>query len=80
MIEQGYCAMHSGMLSMGYGWIFQLIIFVIFFLVVWWLLKNNSLKTVPQKQETPMEILKRRLASGEITKKEFETLKKEIDN
>ncbi|MDR7482123.1 MAG: SHOCT domain-containing protein [Armatimonadota bacterium] len=32
----------------------------------------------PGGRETPLEILKRRLASGEITREEYETLKREV--
>jgi putative membrane protein len=62
----------------GYGWIFQLLIFIGFFLIVWWLLKGTPGLTSGAK-EKPLDILKRRLARGEITKKEYEILKKEIE-
>lgn len=63
--------------GMGYGWLYQILIFVLFFGVVWWLLKNQPMqKSV--SIEKPIDILKRRLAKGEITQKEFESLKKEI--
>ena len=72
------CGMHS--VFFGYGWLVQIIIFIAFFMVVWWLLKNQKIcsenKTIREK---PIDILKRRLASGEINKKEFEKLKKEIE-
>lgn len=72
--------MGSGYLGMGYGWIFQIIIFVVFFFVVWWLLKNNAvMKNENRQDETPLDILKRRLAKGEITRKEYNNLKKEIN-
>lgn len=79
----GTCPMNSGFggyLGMGYGWIFQIIIFVIFFIVVWWLLKNNNvIKNESNQKESPLDILKRRLAKGELNKKEYEELKKEIE-
>lgn len=55
------------------GWIFQILIFLAFLLIVWWMLKTQATK------EEPIDILKRRLAQGEITKQEFERLKKEIE-
>jgi len=64
------CGMHTG--YFGLGWLFQLLVFVAFFAVVWWLLKGSK------GSEGPEQILKRRLASGEISKKEYEALKKEI--
>lgn len=60
----------------GYGWLIQIFIFIVFFLVVWWLIKGQPKQV---KKERPSDILKRRLATGEITKKEFEDLKKEIE-
>jgi putative membrane protein len=78
----GTCPMQgSGFFGIGYGWIFQIIIFILFFLVVWWLMKNNSSAFKQEKapNENPADILKRRLAKGEITKKEFEELKKDIE-
>ena len=60
----------------GYGWIFQVLIFIAFFLVVWWLIKEQPKRV---KKEKPIDILKRRLASGEISRQEFEELKKEIE-
>lgn len=72
------CGMHSGFF--GYGWLIQLLIFIGFFFIVWWLIKD---KRIPSEgagpREKPIEILKRRFASGELTKKEFDRLKKEIE-
>ncbi|MCF7866412.1 SHOCT domain-containing protein [Candidatus Woesearchaeota archaeon] len=71
--------MHSGGMGfMGYGWIIQVVIFILFFLVVFWLLKNQQNGTKTVSNETPQQILKRRLASGEISKKEYHDLMKEI--
>jgi len=64
----------------GYGWIFNVLILIVLLLVIWWVLrqgKMGSAKT-PKKTESPGEILKRRLAEGEITVKEYKELKKEV--
>ncbi len=68
-----------------FGWhmtfqiVTQLIILILFLLVVWWLLKGNVLiPTKNQKTESASDILKKRLAKGEITAKEYHELKKEI--
>ena len=66
------CPMHGGF--MAYGWLLQLLIFAAFFFIVWWLIKKGP----QQPNEKPLEIRKKRLAKGEITKKEFEELKKEL--
>ena len=75
-VQTGFMGTHMGMF--GFGWLFQILIFVIFFLVVWWLLRTSQAPSQPN-DEDPIEILKRRLAKGEITKKQYEELKKEIE-
>lgn len=60
----------------GYGWIIQLILITILFLVIWWLLRDN--KFGYKTNETPLEIVQKRYAKGEITKKEFDKLKKDL--
>ncbi|MBI1936192.1 SHOCT domain-containing protein [Candidatus Woesearchaeota archaeon] len=73
--------MGSGMMGygfLGFGWLFQIIILVLFFLVIWWMLKG-SCKFGFNASESATDILKKRLASGEIDSKEYERLKKEIE-
>lgn len=75
------CMLHNGFYGMGYGWIFQIVIFVLFFMIVWWLIKGQGQYQQKRAAEkSPQEILKLRLAKGEITKKEYESLKKELLN
>ncbi|VVB54680.1 Uncharacterised protein [uncultured archaeon] len=53
---------------------------ILLVLVVWalyWLWKNQTL-TLPARQETPLEIAKKRYAKGEITKKQFEDMKNNL--
>ena len=71
-------AMHGGVF--GYGWIIQIVILIALFAIIWWLMRSNTPTNpyVNTKDEKPIDILKKRLAKGEITKKEFEELKKEI--
>jgi len=71
-----YTMMGYGM-GYGFGWIYPLLIFIGFFLVVWWLIKQN-----PQgvSSDKPLVILQRRLARGEITPKEYNALKKELED
>jgi len=61
---------------MGYGWIFQILIFVIFVLIIYWIIKKSDFN---KNTDSPKDILKKRLVKGEITKKEFEDLLKEIE-
>ena len=51
-----------------------LLVFVAFF---FWQ-KGCSFKTFKEESETPLEILKKRYARGEISKDEFEQIKKDI--
>jgi putative membrane protein len=67
--------------GMWFGWIFWL---VIIGLIVW-LLINQSNRSRNQTQdqmnphlESPLDILKKRYAKGEITKEQFEEMKKDL--
>ena len=71
--------------GMFFGGIFWLIIIGL----IIWLIINGSKRShyrydlPPQNQtphETPMEILKKRYARGEITKEEFDQMKKDISS
>lgn len=63
----------------GFGW-WLAIILAIIFLLVWMLVKMR----MPRRrkgsfgQKASLEILKKRYARGEITKEEFENLKKDL--
>ncbi|HRP30331.1 MAG TPA: SHOCT domain-containing protein [Agriterribacter sp.] len=58
--------------GMGWGmWLIPLLII----LIVYLLFKNNSQS---KNQETPLEVLKRRYAKGEITKEEYEQMKSDL--
>lgn len=61
--------------GMGWGMWF---IPVIIILALYFLLKNNLQPKSGQNSESPIEILKRRYAIGEITKDQFEEMKKNI--
>jgi putative membrane protein len=65
--------------GIGFGWLFQILMFVAFFLIVWMVIKSNPNLGKSTKGK-PIDILRRRLAKGEITKKEYEELKKEIED
>ena len=61
-----YIAQTTGLY--GYGWVFEIVILILFFLVVYWVLKGRN--------ESALEILDRRYARGELGKKEYLSLKK----
>ena len=61
----------------GYWNIFWILLFTaVIFLIVWIVYRFGIKKTA---FETPLDILRKRFAKGEITKKEFEDMKKELE-
>ncbi len=85
MLGYGGSGVFGGVFGMVIGTlIWVLIIAGIVFLVIW-LMKNYNGQQKSGRQnketpETPMEILRRRYAEGDITKREFEEMKKELHN
>jgi len=69
--------MMDGIFGMGLGWIFWLIIIVV---IVWVIFqfKGDSYGHYRSRTESPLDILKKRFASGEIDKAEFEKMKKDL--
>jgi len=70
---------HDGFMGgMWYGWIISVIIIVfIVWLIVNQLNKNKQDSQIPQS-DSALEILKKRYAKGEITKVQFEQMKKDL--
>ena len=69
----GYGMMGFGM---GFGFIFMLIFWG---LIIWFIVALvNSSQSNKKDDLDSLTILKRRYAKGEITKKEFESMKKEL--
>jgi putative membrane protein len=71
---------------MGYGgyggmfmWLIWIVIAAVIIYFVFNLSKRNG-KSIDSENESPIEILKRRYAKGEITKEEFDRIKREIEN
>ena len=63
----------------GFGMIFVWVILIIIVIILVKSLMSKSNGGIERK-ETPMEILKRRYASGEIGKTEYEEKKKDIQD
>jgi putative membrane protein len=65
----------------GYGGTFMWVIFLIVLgVVIYFIVQTLKSKNVAgQAQDTPLDILKRRYAKGEITKEEFDRTKKEVE-
>jgi len=69
------------MMSYGFGGIFMWLIFlalIVFVVYIFIIRARKSDGLGPPPQETPLDALKKRYAKGEITKEEFESLKKDL--
>ncbi len=76
--------MMNGMFGCG-GWYSSLFGLIFLGLIVWLVIylinqsrRQNDDSSITGSQESAIEILKRRYARGEISKEEFERMKKEI--
>ena len=65
----------------GFGGMFMWILFVIIIgIVAYFIIQNSKTKSAGgTTQETPLDILKKRYAKGEITKEEYERMKKDVE-
>ena len=67
----------------GYGGIFMWIILIIIVAVIAYFAISRGKTTgtsISSTKESPMEILKKRYAKGEITKEEFDRLKRDVES
>ncbi|MCG6960762.1 MAG: SHOCT domain-containing protein [Ignavibacteriaceae bacterium] len=63
--------------GMWFGWFFWIFIIA---LIIWLLVdRSNKTKQNLPPQETALDILKKRYAKGEITKEQFEQMKKDLN-
>jgi putative membrane protein len=72
---------HDGFMGgMWIGWIFWIVLFVV---IIWGVVKfanNNSNRGVgTNSPQSPLDVLKNRYAKGEITKAEFDSMKKDLE-
>jgi putative membrane protein len=69
------------MMGFGYGGMFMgmLLFAILIAVLVYWLAREAKSKTKGMSGETPLDILKKRYARGEITKDEFERIKKDLE-
>ena len=65
----------------GYGGMFMWILFLIILgVAIYFIVQSTKSKNVSgQSQETPLDVIKKRYAKGEITKEEFDRMKKELE-
>ncbi len=65
--------------GMGFGWIFMVLFWVLVIVGVVYIVQTISRRAgQPGGEETPLDILKKRYAKGEITKEEFERMKDDL--
>ncbi|MGD2053234.1 MAG: SHOCT domain-containing protein [Gammaproteobacteria bacterium] len=68
------------MTGMGIGmWIFWLIIFIVFVLVVMLLISTGN-RQISTSAESPIDILKKRYANGDIDEEKYHSMKKELED
>ena len=79
----GYMGGGGGMMGYGgYGGMFMWLIIIIVIAVVVYLVYNRNVGaggSFGAHRESPMDILKKRYAKGEISKEEFEQLKRDLE-
>jgi putative membrane protein len=78
----GYSGMGYGMMGGGwwiFGWIFMILFWAAIILLIIWLYKQIKGEGARAPSgETALDILKKRYASGDITKEQFDEMKKEL--
>ncbi len=70
--------MMDGFGGMWFGWIFWIVILVV---VIWVVMQftNRNKNSKQISKQSPLDILKNRYAKGEISKEEFERMKKDLE-
>ncbi len=75
---------HNGWGMMGSGWFFWLLLLILIGLIVWLFIRSASAqaeRSGPSRtnQETPLEILQKRYARGEISQQEYQQLRGDLE-
>ena len=70
---------HEGRMDFGHGFSYMwILLLIIIGIAVYLVIESQRSKTESDK-EAPLEILKKRFARGEITKEEFEEIKRKLE-
>lgn len=69
--------MDWGHMNYGYGGVIMWVILLVLIAIAVYFLVNGK-KLIKTEEEIPFEILQRRYAKGEISKQEFERMKKDL--
>ena len=65
--------------NIWFGWFFWILIMALIIVLIWTNTRETN-KYIPfDGKETAMDILKKRYAKGEITKDQFDQMKKDLD-
>lgn len=64
--------------GMGFGWMFVVIFWVLVIIGIVYLITLAAGGKKRASEESPLDILKRRYAKGEITREEFEKMKEDL--
>lgn len=65
--------------GMGFGWVFMMVLWVLVILGIIYVIKVIAGGTGKEKgEETPVDILKKRYAKGEIGKEEYDRMKNDL--
>lgn len=65
--------------GMGYGWFFMILFWVLIIVVIAYFIKTfASGGRKSAVEDSPLEILKKRYAKGEISKSDFDKMKKDL--
>lgn len=83
----GWPNMMGGFFGGGLGWIGMIFGFIFFvaiiigvILLIVWLIRRTGYNTTEKPSSRPIEILKERYAKGELTKEQYENMKKELSS
>lgn len=76
----GYFGGGLGWIGMIFGFIFFILVVIgIIFLIVWLVKRSNNPGVENRTDSKSLEVLKERYAKGEITKDQFDIMKKDLN-